>query len=138
MRTAASAPVTTRSICNPGVVGSCAVDGPSVGEPPAGRSSEAALDAPGALDTLPLAETGLSPPGLRGASVARVVPACAGDHPAVHQLLSAVFHAPSRDAFYSSLDDPFYEPRDRLLVKRGQRIVAHLHLTKRVMHFGPL
>jgi hypothetical protein len=66
------------------------------------------------------------------------VPGCAGDHPGIHQLLSAIFHSPSRDAFHSSLDDPYYEPRDRLLVKRGDRIIAHLHLTKRVMHFGPM
>ncbi|HUY35647.1 MAG TPA: GNAT family N-acetyltransferase [Pirellulales bacterium] len=66
------------------------------------------------------------------------MPGRAGDHPAIYQLLSAVFHAPSRDAFHSSLDDPFYEPRDRMLVKRGERIVAHLHLTKRVMHLGPM
>jgi predicted acetyltransferase len=108
MRTAASAPVLSRSI------GSYAFS----------------------PDTLPAAA--LSASGLRETSPARVVPGFAGDHPAIHQVLSAVFHAPSRDAFHSSLDDPFYEPRDRMLVKRGERIVAHLHMTKRVMHLGPL
>jgi GNAT superfamily N-acetyltransferase len=48
----------------------------------------------------------------------------------------AVFQGPSRDAFFGSLDDPFYEPCDRLLIRRASRIVSHLHLTPRVMHFG--
>jgi predicted acetyltransferase len=63
---------------------------------------------------------------------------CAGDHPVVHHLLTEVFQGPSRDAFYGSLDDPFYEPRDRLLVKRADQTVSHLLLTKRVMHFAGL
>ncbi len=69
---------------------------------------------------------------------ARVVVAKAGDHPSVFQLLTAVFQGPSHDAFLASLEDPFYEPCDRLLVKHGTQVAAHLHLTKRVMHFGPL
>ena len=68
----------------------------------------------------------------------RVAPSSAGDHAAIHQLLLSVFHAPSHDGFYASLDDPFYEPRNRLLVKRGEQIVSHLHLTERTAHFGEL
>jgi predicted acetyltransferase len=64
------------------------------------------------------------------------VPAATADHLAIHQLLTLVFHGPSVDQFHASLDDPLYEPGDRLLVKRGQRIVAHVHLTKRLMRFG--
>src|SRR4029079_10540607 len=60
----------------------------------------------------------------------------AGDHSAVYQFLMAVFQGPSRDSFLAGLDDPFYEPRDRLLVKQGPRILGHVHLTSRVMHFG--
>lgn len=66
----------------------------------------------------------------------RMGPAEAGDHHGVHQFLTAVFHGPSRDAFLSSLDDPFYEPCDRLLVKSGDIILSHAHLTKRAMHFN--
>jgi predicted acetyltransferase len=66
------------------------------------------------------------------------VPGCAGDHPVVHHLLTAIFQGPPRDAFYASLDDPFYEPRDRLLVKRNDQTIAHLLLTKRVVRFGGL
>jgi len=74
----------------------------------------------------------------QAASRLPVVSGTAGDHLAVHELLTVVFQRPSRDAFVASLDDPFYEPHDRLLVKSGQRLVSHVHTTKRVMHFGPL
>jgi len=67
-----------------------------------------------------------------------LVTGCAGDHPVAHHLLTEVFQGPSRDAFYSLLDDPFYEPRDRLLIKRADQTVSHLLITKRVMHFGGL
>ncbi len=67
-----------------------------------------------------------------------LVTGCAGDHPVAHHLLTEVFQGPSRDDFYSLLDDPFYEPRDRLLIKRADQAVAHLLITKRVMHFGGL
>jgi predicted acetyltransferase len=60
----------------------------------------------------------------------------AGDHPAVERFLSTVFAGPSRDEFQAALDDPFYEPTDRLLVRRGDRIAAHVQIVKRTMHFG--
>jgi predicted N-acetyltransferase YhbS len=41
-----------------------------------------------------------------------------------------------RDAFQASLDDPFYEPADRLIARVGAQIVGHLHVLKRVMHFA--
>lgn len=63
-------------------------------------------------------------------------PAGAGDHPAVHQLLTAVFQGPSRDDFFSALEDPVYEPCDRLVVKRGAQVLSHLHLAQRVMRYG--
>src|SRR5690348_353857 len=63
-------------------------------------------------------------------------PAGAGDHAAIHQLLTAVFQGPSKDDFSASLEDPFYEPCDRLVVKRGSQVLAHLHLAARTMQFG--
>ncbi|HEV3006329.1 MAG TPA: GNAT family N-acetyltransferase [Pirellulales bacterium] len=126
MRTATSIPV-PQSIRSQGIV-ELDAEAPSV-------NGRAALPPRAGLT---LAAGTFSTAGFRDLSAPRVVPGCAGDHPGIHQLLSAVFHAPTRDAFYSSLDDPYYEPRDRLLVKRGDRIIAHLHLTKRVMHFGPM
>ena len=66
-----------------------------------------------------------------------VVEAAAGDHGVVHQFLLSVFQGPSNDHFAATLDDPFYEPRDRLVVKDRHRILAHVHLTQREMQFGP-
>lgn len=63
-------------------------------------------------------------------------PAGAGDHATIHQLLTAVFQGPSRDDFFSALEDPFYEPCDRLVVKRGTQVLSHIHLAQRVMQFG--
>jgi predicted acetyltransferase len=59
-----------------------------------------------------------------------------GDHPSVYQTLLAVFQGPSRDEFQSQIEDPFYEPLDRLLVRRGHRVLSHVHLTKRALRFG--
>lgn len=72
------------------------------------------------------------------ASQPRLVVGTAGDHPAVFQTLVAVFQSPAYDRFLSTLEDPFYEPSDRLLVKRKSQVLSHLHLARRVMHLGPL
>lgn len=118
---------------------------------PASSAARAALSmsrtnlvvAPGDDDTSPDGTEPVRPRATdlveRGATVSimpRVSLGGAGDHPEVQQFLSTVFQAGARDAFYSSLDDPFYEPRDRLLVKTGSRIVSHVHLTRRVMRFA--
>jgi ribosomal protein S18 acetylase RimI-like enzyme len=66
----------------------------------------------------------------------RIGPAGAGDHAGIHQLLAAVFHAPSKDDFASSLEDPFYEPCDRIVVKRDMQVLGHAHLAQRVVRFG--
>lgn len=86
------------------------------------------------------------PPASNGHSVAakfsalpvapRLVPAKAGDHAAVHQLLLNQFRGPSVLEFQAQLDEPLYEPTDRLLVKHRDDIVAHLRLTKRLLQFG--
>jgi hypothetical protein len=47
-----------------------------------------------------------------------------------------VLHRPSLIDFQSQLEDPFYQPNDRLLVKCDGQLVAHAHLTRRTMHFG--
>ncbi len=60
----------------------------------------------------------------------------AGDHPEVHQLLLAVFGEPSMGEFQSQLDEPSYEPNDRLLIKRREHIVAHVRVADREMQFG--
>jgi predicted acetyltransferase len=62
----------------------------------------------------------------------------AGDHAEVRQMLCDVFNGTAHDVFPATLDDPHYEPCDRLLIKNGQQILSHLHMTRRVMQFGPL
>ena len=69
---------------------------------------------------------------------ARLVAARSGDHAAIHQLLLSIFHGPSAAEFHAQLDEPLYEPTDRLLVKSGERVAAHLRLTKRLIRFGDL
>lgn len=66
----------------------------------------------------------------------RIVSARAGDHHDLHALLVSVLHQPSSAEFHAQLDDPFYEPSDRLLVKRNHQIVGHARIANREMHFG--
>lgn len=68
----------------------------------------------------------------------RVVNATAGDHPMIHQFLVSVFHKPSPVEFQAQLEEPTYEPSDRLLIKDGNRIVAHARLLNREMRYGQL
>lgn len=77
-------------------------------------------------------------PGLtRGlAAGIEVVPGTAGDHPAVQLFLSSVFPESSGLDFQTQLDEPHYEPSDRLLIKHRQNVAAHLRLTNRELRFG--
>ncbi len=59
-----------------------------------------------------------------------------GDHATIYYFLQTVFQGPSREEFHASLEDPFYEPFDRLLLRRERRIAAHVHITHRTMQFG--
>jgi predicted acetyltransferase len=59
----------------------------------------------------------------------------AGDHKLVHALLRAANQAPSYDDFITWLDEPSYEPTDRLLVKLGSQIIAHVQVLDRVAWF---
>lgn len=61
----------------------------------------------------------------------RLLPARAGDHPAIHSLLVSIFHGPSAVEFQSQLDEPGYDPADRLVVKHGERVGAHVRLKRR-------
>lgn len=66
----------------------------------------------------------------------RVLTARPGDHHAIQRLLVSVFHQPSSSEFQAQLEDPFYEPSDRLVVKRVEQVVAHARAVNREMHFG--
>lgn len=67
----------------------------------------------------------------------RLTPARAGDHPLIHRLLASVFHGPSAAEFHAQLDEPGYQPADRLVVKDGEQIAAHLRLARQAIHVGP-
>ncbi len=65
-----------------------------------------------------------------------VLRAESGDHATIYYFLQAIFQGPSREEFHASLEDPFYEPFDRLLLRRERKIAAHVHITHRTMQFG--
>ena len=54
----------------------------------------------------------------------------------IHRFLVSVFHKPSPAEFQAQLEEPSYEPADRLVIKDGNQIVAHLRLLTREMRFG--
>jgi predicted N-acetyltransferase YhbS len=51
----------------------------------------------------------------------------------VFELFQRTFRAPSPDAFNVSLEDPAYEPCDRLLLRRHDHVIGHALLSKREM-----
>jgi hypothetical protein len=67
---------------------------------------------------------------------ARLAFAQVSDHAAIHALLRAANQSPSYEDFLTSLDEPSYEPTDRLLLRYGQQIVAHAQLLQRMAWFG--
>lgn len=58
-----------------------------------------------------------------------------GDHSLVHSLLRAVQQGPSYEDFITWLDEPSYEAADRLLIKHGPQIVAHVQVLHRTAWF---
>lgn len=63
-------------------------------------------------------------------------PARIGDHPAIHQLLQHVFRGPSAAEFQLQQDEPGYSAAQRVVVRDGQRLVAHARLSVRQMQLG--
>lgn len=60
----------------------------------------------------------------------------AGEHKLIHALLRAANQSPSLEDFQTWLDEPTYEPADRLLVKHNGQIVAHVQVLDRLAWFG--
>jgi Acetyltransferase (GNAT) domain/Sterol carrier protein domain len=73
--------------------------------------------------------------GVDSSNAFRLVVANAGDHALIHALLRAANQSPSYEDFLTWLDDPSYEPTDRLLLKHGKQIIAHAQLLQRVAWF---
>jgi predicted N-acetyltransferase YhbS len=66
----------------------------------------------------------------------RLALAKTGDHPSIHGLLVSVFHGPSSAEFQAQLDEPGYEPVDRVIVKDDDQIAAHLRLARQTIQVG--
>lgn len=60
----------------------------------------------------------------------RLLAAKTGDQPSIHELLVSVFHGPTLTEFQAQLDEPGYSASDRLIVKDGEDIAAHLRLAR--------
>jgi predicted N-acetyltransferase YhbS len=76
-------------------------------------------------------------PPQAAAATLKLAHAKTGDHPAIHRLLVSVFHGPTAAEFHSQLDEPGYQPADRLVVRDGDQIAAHLRLApQRIAHDG--
>ena len=65
-----------------------------------------------------------------------IVQAKTGDRTGIRFFLNSAFPGLSMDEYHVSWDDPFFEPVDRLLVKRGCEIVGHVHVMHRTMLAG--
>ncbi len=67
-----------------------------------------------------------------------IVSADASDHIGIFCFLNSVFRGPSRGEFRTSLEDPLYQPADRLLAKEGERVVGHVQVLHRTMQLETL
>ncbi len=65
-----------------------------------------------------------------------IVRCTVADHVALGNFLAEIFGSGYPAEYQASLDDPFYAPGDRLLLRRMGRVIAHVHLTRRIMQFG--
>jgi GNAT superfamily N-acetyltransferase len=65
-----------------------------------------------------------------------IVSARAGDHPTIHRLLLAAFHGPAPAEFQRQIEQPGYDPADRLLVRHGDTLAAHVRLCRQVISLG--
>ncbi len=68
-------------------------------------------------------------------SSARILVGNAGDHPLVLQLLAQAHQRPLAEDFQSRLDEPCYEPSDRLLVEREHQLIGHVQVSKQIGWF---
>jgi predicted N-acetyltransferase YhbS len=75
-------------------------------------------------------------PVVSAGHTSRLLPARAGDHLPIHRLLLEAFHGPSASEFHAQLDEPGYDPADRLLVKVGDTVAAHVRTIRRQIRIG--
>jgi predicted acetyltransferase len=66
---------------------------------------------------------------------ARIVAGNVGDHPIVLQLLVQLYQAALAEDFQSRLDEPSYEPCDRLLLTRAGQLLGQVQVSKHIGWF---
>ncbi|MFP6668411.1 MAG: hypothetical protein VB876_13915 [Pirellulales bacterium] len=59
-----------------------------------------------------------------------------GDHAAIEHLLATVLQRPSTLEFNAQLDEPSYDPSDRLIVKCDDEIIGHIRSSWRTIRMG--
>ena len=67
-----------------------------------------------------------------------VIRCTTADHVALGNFLAEIFGNGYPAEFQAALDDPSYAPGNRLLLRRMGRMIAHVHVTRRIMQFGSL
>jgi predicted acetyltransferase len=67
-----------------------------------------------------------------------VSPAQAGDHGPINRFLQNIFRKPTSTDFAAQLEDPQYEPSDRIVARLGNQIIGHARVQMRDIHFGDL
>jgi predicted N-acetyltransferase YhbS len=67
-----------------------------------------------------------------------VIRCTAADQVALGNFLTEIFGGGYPAEFQASREDPTYSPGNRLLLRRMGRMIAHVHLTRRIMQFGSL
>lgn len=68
--------------------------------------------------------------------MARMKVANVGDHALIREFLLKTGTSAVETDFSHWLDDPTYEPSDRLLVRLGDQIIGHVHVVRRIMLWG--
>ncbi len=65
----------------------------------------------------------------------RIVAGNVGDHPIVLKLLVQLYQSSLAEDFQSRLDEPSYEPCDRLLLTRAGQLLGHVQVSKQIGWF---
>ena len=65
----------------------------------------------------------------------RIIAGNVGDHPIVLKLLVQIYQSSLAEDFQSRLDEPSYEPCDRLLLARAGQLVGHVQVSKQIGWF---
>jgi predicted N-acetyltransferase YhbS len=77
-------------------------------------------------------------PAAKSPTRLQLATARAGDHPSIHALLLSVFQGPTAAEFHAQIEEPGYLPADRLVVKHGEDIVAHVRLARQTLQAGEM